>query len=89
MYRIFLVEDDTVIAGEMKRHLEKWGYIVEVATDFSNVMPQFVAFDPNLVLLDIVLPFYKRTLHYCNIAYFYTPDISPLVEKYSLIYTIK
>lgn len=59
MYKIFLVEDDTVIAGEMKRHLEKWGYIVEIATDFSNVMPQFVAFDPNLVLLDIVLPFYN------------------------------
>ena len=24
-YRLLLVEDDAVIAGEMKLHLEKWG----------------------------------------------------------------
>ena len=26
MYRIFIVEDDAVIAGAMRRHLESWGY---------------------------------------------------------------
>ncbi len=59
MYRIFVVEDDTIIAGEMKKHLEKWGYEVETALDFNDVMKQFVSFDPHLVLMDIVLPFYN------------------------------
>jgi DNA-binding response OmpR family regulator len=59
MYRIFVVEDDTIIAGEMKKHLEKWGYEVETASDFNDVMKQFVSFDPHLVLMDIILPFYN------------------------------
>lgn len=59
MYRILVIEDDAIIAGEMKKHLEKWGYEVEKVSDFSDVMKQFVAFDPHLVLMDIVLPFYN------------------------------
>jgi two-component system response regulator protein BraR/BceR len=59
MYRIFVVEDDMIIAGEMKKHLEKWGYEVETATDFGDIMTQFAQFRPHLVLLDIVLPFYN------------------------------
>lgn len=58
-YKLFLVEDDGVIAGEMKRHLEKWGYEVVCATDFRNVMAEFAACNPQLVLLDIGLPFYN------------------------------
>ena len=30
-YRILIVEDDTVIAKQMKDHLEKWRYLVEEA----------------------------------------------------------
>jgi len=59
MYRIFVVEDDAIIAGEMKKHLEKWGYEVAIASEFNDVMKQFIAFDPHLVLMDIVLPFYN------------------------------
>lgn len=59
MYRIFVVEDDAIIAGQMKKHLEKWGYEVETATQFNDVLTQFVAFDPHLVLMDIMLPFYN------------------------------
>jgi len=59
MYKIFVIEDDTVIAGEIEKHLEKWGYKVETASDFGNIMPQFAAFEPHLVLMDIMLPFYN------------------------------
>ncbi|MBH1940216.1 response regulator transcription factor [Mobilitalea sibirica] len=59
MYKIFVVEDDTIIAEEMKKHLGKWGYEVETASDFSDVMTQFAAFSPHLVLMDIILPFYN------------------------------
>lgn len=58
-YRLLLVEDDVVIAGEMKRHLEKWGYEVHCAEDFGNVMGEFAAYSPQLVLMDIGLPFYN------------------------------
>ena len=59
MYKILVVEDDAVIAEEMKKHLEKWGYEVETVTDFSDVKAQFAAVSPHLVLMDIVLPFYN------------------------------
>ena len=58
-YRLLLVEDDSVIAGEMKRHLERWGYEVICAEDFGNVLGTFAACSPHLVLMDIGLPFYN------------------------------
>lgn len=58
-YKILIVEDDAVIAGEMKKHLEKWNYQVECVEDFQNVLTHFAAFGPHLVLLDIVLPFFN------------------------------
>lgn len=65
MYRIFLVEDDPVIAQTVQKHLESWGWQVRTATDFANVMADFVAFDPQLVLLDIGLPVYNG-YHWCG-----------------------
>ena len=38
MYRIFVVEDDAVIAGQIGKYLEKWGYEVETVKDFADVM---------------------------------------------------
>jgi DNA-binding response OmpR family regulator len=46
-----------VIARTVKNHLQSWGFEVEYVTDFQNVMTCFVSFDPQLVLLDISLPF--------------------------------
>lgn len=57
MYRLLIVEDDMVIARTIKDHLQSWGFGVEFVTDFQNVMTQFVSYDPQLVLLDISLPF--------------------------------
>lgn len=64
MYRIFIVEDDETIAKTVKKHLESWDYEVETARDFSNVMAEFVKFDPQLVLMDIKLPYYNG-YHWC------------------------
>ncbi len=64
-YHIFLVEDDPVIAGAVQKHLESWGYRVTCATDFSNVTAQFAAANPQLVLLDIMLPFFNG-YHWCS-----------------------
>lgn len=59
MYRIFVVEDDAVIASAVQRHLESWGYQVACAVRFDDVLSDFAAFDPQLVLLDISLPFFN------------------------------
>ena len=56
MYRIYLVEDDQVIADTIVEKLTAWGFTVRCPKDFSNVMGEFVDFQPHLVLLDITLP---------------------------------
>ena len=58
-YKILVVEDDETIAGEICRHLEKWNYGVETVTDFTDVLEVFGRFQPQLVLMDIGLPFYN------------------------------
>ena len=64
MYKILIVEDDNIIAKSIKRHIETWGCEAECVTDFENVLSAFVAFDPQLVLLDIALPFFNG-YHWC------------------------
>lgn len=43
----------------IKKHLEKWEYEVSTVQDFGNVLGEFAVCDPQLVLLDIRLPFYN------------------------------
>lgn len=59
MYKIFIVEDDEIIARTIKEHLNAWDYDVHCVEDFSNVMTEFAKFDPQLVLMDITLPFFN------------------------------
>ena len=59
MYKILIVEDEPLIAESMKCYLLKWGNEVECVTDFEEVLKHFVRFSPQLVLLDIGLPFYN------------------------------
>jgi len=65
VYRILVVEDDQVIANTIKKSIAKWGYEVQCVTDFQKVLSQFIEFDPQLVLLDISLPFYNG-FHWCS-----------------------
>jgi DNA-binding response OmpR family regulator len=58
-YRILIVEDDFALAQVMKQQIEAWDNEVCLVKDFQNVIPTFVEYDPALVLLDIMLPFYN------------------------------
>lgn len=64
MYKIYIIEDDFTIAEQMKKHLEGWGYAVKTTEDFQNAVAEFAAFDPHLVLIDIMLPFFNG-YHWC------------------------
>ncbi|AOR24455.1 response regulator transcription factor [Clostridium taeniosporum] len=59
MYKVLIVEDDLTIASILKNHLCKWGHEAEIISDFNNVLSSFIEYDPQLVILDITLPFYN------------------------------
>lgn len=65
MYRILIVEDDLSLARAMKKKIEAWGNEVMCAKDFHNLIPDFIRYDPHLVLMDIMLPFYNG-YHWCS-----------------------
>lgn len=64
MYRILIVEDDASLAQAMQKQIEAWGNEVHCVTDFQNVLADFAQYDPHLVLMDIMLPFYNG-YHWC------------------------
>ena len=65
MYRILLVEDDPGIAQAVCAHLRQWELEARCVQNFRAVMDEFTAFDPQLVLLDISLPFFNG-YHWCT-----------------------
>ena len=60
MYKILIVEDDPVISELLRDNLCKWGYEAKCISDFTNVLGEFIEFNPQLVVMDITLPFYNR-----------------------------
>ncbi len=58
-YRILIIEDDPGIAKAIGQQAAQWGLEAKYDVDFANVMAEFAACDPQLVLLDIALPFYN------------------------------
>ena len=65
MYRIFIIEDDPTLAQAMKKQIEAWGNEVRCVSDFQNVIPAFAEYDPHMVLVDIMLPFFNG-YHWCS-----------------------
>lgn len=65
MYKILIIEDDLTIARTIKDHLCKWDYEVVCVTEFKNIIEQVIQFEPHLVLLDVMLPFFSG-FHWCS-----------------------
>lgn len=64
MYKLLVIEDDSNIATAICEHFHKWGYDCEAIEDLNNILEEVVAKKPDLILLDIMLPF-KNGLYYC------------------------
>lgn len=65
MYKILIVEDDSVISKQLGKQLAEWGFETACVKDFQDVIGEFEAFAPALVLLDIKLSFYNG-FHWCE-----------------------
>lgn len=70
MYTIMIVEDDPIIAKEISAFLASWGFNGKILTDFYDILTSFQAIKPDLVLMDISLP-YKN-------GYYWTEQIRTL-----------
>ena len=53
---VLVVEDDRNIAELLQMYLEKEGYAVTVAADGGQGLTKFRALQPDLVLLDVMMP---------------------------------
>lgn len=57
MYRILIVEDDPGIAEGLRQLMENWGLEAFVARNFQDILGEFRACQPHLVLLISLCPF--------------------------------
>lgn len=55
---ILIVEDDQSLATEIKDFLCKWGYHASFIQNFSDVLNECIDINPDLILMDINLPYY-------------------------------
>lgn len=56
MKRILIVEDDPVAGLVFQRSLEKHGFTADLATDGAQGVEKLAAFQPDAVLLDVMMP---------------------------------
>ncbi len=65
MVKIFLIEDDLNLCNNIKKYLEKYKYDVVTVDDFGNLEEQFKKVSPQLVILDINLPYFDG-FYFCR-----------------------
>ncbi|UUV13677.1 response regulator transcription factor [Clostridioides difficile] len=65
MFKIMVVEDDVSLKNIIAKCLIKWGHDVHQIENLENIIEEFKNYNPELVLLDINLPFYDG-FHWCN-----------------------
>lgn len=65
MFKLLLIEDDRTLFNEVKERLTGWSYDVYGIQDFSMVIQEFIAVNPDLVIIDIQLPKFDG-FHWCR-----------------------
>ncbi|WP_346896518.1 response regulator transcription factor [Clostridium sp. UBA7503] len=58
MKEILLVEDDLDLSKELSLSLSKWGFKANVIENFDRILKEFIEKNPQLVIMDVNLPYY-------------------------------
>lgn len=58
MQKIFIIEDDQTIRNEMVQSLKKWNFEAFWVQDFQHIDSEIKQRIPDLIVMDITLPFY-------------------------------
>jgi DNA-binding response OmpR family regulator len=56
MSKILIADDNKQITSVLTEYAKKEGYTVEVATDGVEAMEKYKSFEPDLILLDVMMP---------------------------------
>ena len=59
MNKVYIVEDDPVIAKTVANHLKGWQMECQCTMNFENIIEEMKAFEPDIILMDIKLPYYN------------------------------
>ncbi|MEA4988473.1 MAG: response regulator transcription factor [Anaerovorax sp.] len=62
---LFIIEDDLKLRGELITFLENYDYCCKTSDNFKNIVSEVVAAKPDLILLDINLPYFDG-YHICR-----------------------
>ncbi len=60
-----IIEDDKKMAKLIENHLERYGYKTFLIRDFSNIKDEVLECKPDLILMDINLPFFDG-FYWCS-----------------------
>lgn len=58
MKEILLVEDDSDLSKVLSSSLNKWGFEVNLIENFHSILKAFIEKKPQLVIMDVNLPYY-------------------------------
>ena len=59
MNKVFIVEDDAVIAKTVAAHLTTWQMQVQCAGNFEKITEEVEEFQPDIIIMDIKLSYYN------------------------------
>ncbi|MDO5521227.1 MAG: response regulator transcription factor [bacterium] len=65
MFKIMVIEDDRALANQVKEVLENYSYKVTIVKDFQKVEEQVQVKKPQLIIMDINLPYFDGN-YYCK-----------------------
>lgn len=65
MYKVLIVEDDAGIAQAIQKQAAMWELESHIVKNFRDVMAEYAAYQPHIILLDILLPFFDG-YHWCR-----------------------
>lgn len=65
MYKIMIVEDDKALCSNMEDMLSRWGFETIGVCDFQNIASEYAKNKPNLIIMDVNLPYFDG-FYWCS-----------------------